>query len=88
MDVDPGASTNRTVVTLVGTPDACVDAAVNAARVASQLIDMRKQKGEHPRNGAMDVCPFVPVANVTMQVCLELGCAHDPTSRFHNVQFS
>src|SRR5271166_2771764 len=62
LDVDPGWSTNRTVVTFVGRPDAAVEAAFQAISVAAQLIDMRKHKGEHPRMGATDVCPFVPVA--------------------------
>jgi len=75
LDVDPGASTNRTVITFVGNPDAVVDGAFNAAKKAKELIDMRKHKGEHPRMGAMDVCPFVPVANVTMEECVE--CAKE-----------
>src|SRR5512132_651395 len=64
LDVDPGASTNRTVYTFVGTPDAVVAGALAAAHVARGRIDMRKQAGEHPRVGAMDVCPFVPVSGV------------------------
>ncbi len=75
LDVDPGKSTNRTVYTFVGAPEAVVDAALAAARVARSLIDMTKQKGEHPRMGAMDVCPFVPVAGVTMAECVE--CARE-----------
>ena len=71
LDVDPGKSTNRTVYTFVGDPSAVVEGALNSARVAYKLIDMRLQKGEHPRMGAMDVCPFVPVANVTMEECVE-----------------
>ncbi len=67
LDVDPGAATNRTVVTFVGTPDAVVEAAFLAIRKASHLIDMTKHKGEHPRFGATDVCPFVPVSNITME---------------------
>src|SRR5438034_6575157 len=65
LDVDPGASTNRTVVTFVGSPDAAVEAAFRAVKKASELIDMRKHKGAHPRMGATDVCPFIPVSNVT-----------------------
>src|SRR5881394_520874 len=65
LDVDPGASTNRTVVTFVGSPDAAVEAAFRAIKKASELIDMRKQKGAHPRMGATDVCPFIPVSNVS-----------------------
>ncbi len=71
LDVDPGKSTNRTVYTFVGEPSAVVEGALNSVRVAHKLIDMRTQKGEHPRMGAMDVCPFVPVANVTMEECVE-----------------
>ena len=73
LDVDPGASTNRTVYTFVGSPDAVVAGALNAARVARERIDMSTHKGEHPRFGAMDVCPFVPVAGVSMQECVTLA---------------
>ena len=73
LDVDPGKSTNRTVYTFVGSPEAVIEGALNSARAAKSLIDMRKQTGEHPRIGAMDVCPFVPVANVTMEECIELA---------------
>ena len=65
LDVDPGASTNRTVVTFVGTPEAAVEAAFRAIQKAMELIDMRKHKGAHPRMGATDVCPFIPVSNVS-----------------------
>ncbi|MFC2130554.1 glutamate formimidoyltransferase [Bacteroidota bacterium] len=75
LDVDPGASTNRTVYTFVGSPDAVVNGAFNSAKTAKELIDMRTQTGEHPRMGAMDVCPFVPVANVTMEECVECAKA-------------
>lgn len=71
LDVDPGKSTNRTVYTFVGSPEAVVEGALSAARVARNLIDMRKHAGEHPRMGALDVCPFVPVAGVTMEDCVE-----------------
>ena len=67
LDVDPGAATNRTVVTFVGTPDEVIEAAYQAVKRASELIDMRKHKGEHPRMGATDVCPLIPVANITME---------------------
>ncbi|MFQ5414372.1 MAG: glutamate formimidoyltransferase [Phycisphaerae bacterium] len=67
LDVDPGAATNRTVVTFVGAPGAVINAAVAAGRVAADVIDMAKHHGAHPRFGAMDVCPLVPVAGVTMQ---------------------
>ncbi len=73
LDVDAGASTNRTVYTLVGAPEAVVDGALAAARVARLRIDMRTQKGEHPRVGALDVCPFVPVSGVTMDDCVALA---------------
>ncbi len=73
LDVDPGKSTNRTVYTFVGEPDAVVQGALNSARVARQRIDMRTHKGEHPRMGAMDVCPFIPVANVSMEECVEIA---------------
>lgn len=66
LDVDPGAATNRTVVTFVGEPEPVIEAAVRAGRKAADVIDMTKHHGEHPRFGAMDVCPLVPVANITM----------------------
>ncbi len=71
LDVDPGKATNRTVVTMVGTPEEVVEAAYLAVKKASQLIDMSKHKGEHPRMGATDVCPLVPVANITMEETVE-----------------
>lgn len=73
LDVDPGADTNRTVVTLVGSPDAAVEAAFQAIKKASELIDMRQHSGAHPRMGATDVCPFIPVANMTMEDCAALA---------------
>ncbi|CAI8045000.1 Formimidoyltransferase-cyclodeaminase [Geodia barretti] len=73
LDVAPGDSTNRTVYTFVGRPESVLEGALAAARVAFKLIDMTKQKGEHPRLGALDVCPFIPVANVTMEECAELS---------------
>jgi len=66
LDVDPGKATNRTVVTFVGTPDAVVEAAFQAIKKASEIIDMSRHKGEHPRFGATDVCPLVPVSNISM----------------------
>ncbi|RLC45314.1 MAG: glutamate formimidoyltransferase [Candidatus Coatesbacteria bacterium] len=75
LDVDPGADTNRTVVTFIGTPEGVKDAAFNAIRRAQELIDMRKHKGAHARMGATDVCPFVPVAGVTMDDCVEIAKA-------------
>jgi glutamate formiminotransferase/formiminotetrahydrofolate cyclodeaminase len=73
LDVDPGADTNRTVYTFVGPPDAVSDAAVKAARKAYELIDMARHHGAHPRMAAMDVCPIVPVADVTMDDCVEIS---------------
>jgi glutamate formiminotransferase/formiminotetrahydrofolate cyclodeaminase len=71
LDVDPGKATNRTVVTLVGTPDEVIEAAFRAVKKAAELIDMSKHKGEHPRMGATDVCPLVPVANISMEEVVE-----------------
>ena len=71
LDVDPGASTNRTVVTFVGNLDAAVEAAFRAIKKAAELIDMRKHKGAHPRMGATDVCPFIPVSNVSWEEAIE-----------------
>src|ERR1041385_4647628 len=65
LDVDPGATTNRTVVTFVGSPDAAIEAAFRGIQKAAELIDMSKHKGAHPRMGATDVCPFVPISNVS-----------------------
>jgi len=67
LDVDPGKATNRTVVTFVGTPDAVLEAAYQAIKKASEVIDMSRHKGEHPRFGATDVCPLVPVSNISME---------------------
>jgi glutamate formiminotransferase/formiminotetrahydrofolate cyclodeaminase len=71
LDVDPGKATNRTVVTFVGTPDEVVEAAFRAIKKASELIDMAKHHGEHPRFGATDVCPFVPISNISMEETVE-----------------
>lgn len=71
LDVDPGYSTNRTVVTFVGTPDEVVEAAFRAVKKAQELIDMRRHKGDHPRFGATDVCPLVPISGVTMEEVAE-----------------
>ncbi len=73
LDVDMGADTNRTVVTFVGSPEGVAEAAFKAIKKASELIDMAKHKGAHARMGATDVCPFVPVANVTMEECVEIA---------------
>jgi glutamate formiminotransferase/formiminotetrahydrofolate cyclodeaminase len=72
-NVDPGADTNRTVVTFTGTPDDVAEAAFLAIKKASEILDMRSHKGAHPRMGATDVCPFVPVAGVTMEECVEIA---------------
>jgi len=79
LDVDPGRATNRTVVTFVGEPEAVIEAAVRAGREAARLIDMRTHRGEHPRFGALDVCPLVPVAGVTMEEVV--GYAHRLAAR-------
>lgn len=67
LDVDPGAATNRTVVTFVGEPEPVMEAAIRGMKMAKELIDMSKHKGAHPRFGATDVCPLVPVSNITME---------------------
>jgi glutamate formiminotransferase/formiminotetrahydrofolate cyclodeaminase len=67
LDVDPGEATNRTVVTLAGSPEEVIEAAFRAIKKASEVIDMRKHKGAHPRFGATDVCPLVPIADITME---------------------
>ena len=73
LDVDPGADTNRTVYTFVGAPDLVAEAAFRAASRAAERIDMTVHRGAHPRMGALDVCPFVPVAGTTMEECAELA---------------
>jgi len=75
LNVDPGASTNRTVVTFAGSPEAAVEAAFRGIQKAAELIDMRKQHGAHPRMGATDVCPFIPVSNVSWEEAV--ACAHE-----------
>ena len=71
LDVDPGADTNRTVFTMAGEPEAVVEAAFLAIKKASELIDMSKHTGAHPRMGATDVCPFIPISGMTMDECVE-----------------
>ena len=73
LDVDPGADTNRTVVTFVGDPDQVVEAAFHAVRTAAQVLDMASHHGAHPRMGATDVCPFVPVEGIDLDGCAELA---------------
>ena len=75
LDVDPGEATNRTVITFVGEPEAVADAAVASIKRATELIDMRLHKGAHPRMGACDVCPLIPVSGITMEECAELARA-------------
>ncbi len=79
LDVDPGMATNRTVVTFVGEPEAVIEAAVRTIRKATELIDMALHRGEHPRFGATDVCPLVPVSGVTMDETVEY--AHELAER-------
>ncbi len=71
LNVDPGKATNRTVVTFVGSPQNVVDAAFAGIKKAAELIDMQKHKGEHPRMGATDVCPFIPIANISIEETVE-----------------
>jgi glutamate formiminotransferase/formiminotetrahydrofolate cyclodeaminase len=73
LNVDPGAATNRTVVTFVGTPEAVVEAAFQAVKTAGVLIDMSKHKGAHPRIGATDVLPLIPVAGITLEECAKMA---------------
>ena len=74
LDVDPGVcDTNRTVVTFVGSPEAVEEAAFQSIKTAAALIDMTRQNGEHPRMGATDVCPFVPLQDVTMEECVAVA---------------
>src|SRR5216110_2041691 len=75
LDVDPGATTNRTVVTFVGTPEAAVEGAFRGIQKAAELIDMREHKGAHPRMGATDVCPFIPISNVNWKEAI--ACAKE-----------
>jgi len=79
LDVDPGATTNRTVVTFVGTPEAVVESAFRGIQKAAELIDMRKHKGAHPRMGATDVCPFIPISNVNWKEAI--ACAKELAKR-------
>ena len=73
LDVDPGEATNRTVVTFVGEPEAVVEAALRGMKKAAELIDMRHHHGAHPRMGATDVCPLIPVSGITLEECAELA---------------
>src|SRR5450432_578504 len=71
LNVDPGKATNRTVVTFVGSPEAVIEAAYRSIKKAGELIDMRQHKGEHPRMGATDVCPLIPIAGISMEETAE-----------------
>ena len=71
LDIDPGQATNRTVVTMAGDPDSVVEAAFRAVKKASELIDMSKHKGAHPRFGGTDVCPLIPISGITMEETVE-----------------
>ncbi len=73
LDVDPGEATNRTVVTFVGEPEAVVEAAFRGVRRAAELIDMRNHHGAHPRMGATDVCPLIPISGISLEECAELS---------------
>ena len=73
LDVDPGEDTNRTVVTLVGPPDAIAEAAFQGIKIASEVLDMSKHTGTHPRMGTTDVCPFIPINGVSEEECIELS---------------
>ncbi len=73
LDVDPGEATNRTVVTFVGEPEEVLEAAFQSVKKAAELIDMRHHKGAHPRMGATDVCPLIPIAGITLEECAELA---------------
>src|SRR4051795_13706584 len=79
LNVDPGATTNRTVVTFAGPPDRAVEAAFRGIQKATELIDMRKHKGAHPRMGATDVCPFIPISEVSWDEAV--ACAHELARR-------
>src|SRR5690606_3444040 len=82
LDVDPGASTNRTVITFVGEPEAVIEAAFRVIQKAAEVIDMSQHKGEHPRFGATDVCPLIPISGITMEEAAEL--AHQLGERVGN----
>ncbi|MGE4602650.1 MAG: glutamate formimidoyltransferase [Planctomycetota bacterium] len=75
LDVDPGSETNRTVITLVGPPDPIAEAAFRLVEKAAELIDMSSHQGAHPRHGATDVCPFIPVNGISMEQCIEIARA-------------
>lgn len=82
LDVDPGQTTNRTVITFVGEPEQACEAAFRVVKKAAELIDMRQHHGAHPRQGATDVCPLIPVSNITMEETVEY--AHKLAERIGN----
>lgn len=82
LDVDPGATTNRTVITFVGEPEQACEAAFRVVKKAAELIDMRQHHGAHPRQGATDVCPLIPVSNITMEETVQY--AHKLAERIGN----
>ena len=82
LNVDPGKATNRTVITFVGDADIIVDAAFKLISKAKELIDMRKHIGEHPRMGAVDVCPLIPISGISMEETVDL--AHELSERVGN----
>jgi glutamate formiminotransferase/formiminotetrahydrofolate cyclodeaminase len=89
LDVDPGKATNRTVVTFVGAPGPVKEAAFRAVKRASELIDMSRHSGEHPRFGATDVCPLGPVAGITMEeIDRVLQTFHKLQSSFENLRWT
>ena len=73
LNVDPGEATNRTVVTFVGSPEAVLEAAFQGVKTAGELIDMRQHQGAHPRSGATDVLPLIPISGITLEECGELA---------------
>src|ERR1700742_3493098 len=73
LDVDPGKATNRTVVTFVGNPHVVIEAAFQAIKKAGELIDMRTHTGEHPRMGATDVCPLIPISGISAEETVEFA---------------
>ena len=74
LNVDPGHAANRTVMTFIGSPQAVIDAAFLGIQKAAELIDMSQQTGEHPRIGAIDVCPLIPISNIEMSEVVEYAC--------------
>ena len=82
LNVDPGKATNRTVITFIGSPKQVIKAAFLLIKKAQELIDMPKHKGEHPRMGAVDVCPLIPIANISMEETIKL--AHELSEKVGN----